>query len=336
MFAVKAEQLTRNFAVPTKGQSIWRRVFAPQRELVKAVSNVSLEINEGEVVGYIGPNGAGKSTTMKMLLGILYPSSGTVQVLGRDPFKERLANNQEIGVVWGNRNVMAWDIPVADTLDKFRRIYRVSQPDFQQRLNLCNEYLELDSLMGKHGRHLSLGQRMRCNLVASVLHRPRILYLDEPTIGLDVVVKHQVRRFLRHLNQAWGTTILLTTHDLADIEDLCPRIVVIDKGRLILDDTLEAVRDRLGDGVKITFQLSPGTVLDPHFLEETKRAFPGVTLRTEPGARLVLQVARVDATPIALVRWVVNRIEPIHLQITESPIEDVVSRIYSGGELCGA
>jgi ABC-2 type transport system ATP-binding protein len=287
-------------------------------------------VDEGEVVGYIGPNGAGKSTTIKMLLGVLHPTGGHLRILGRDPFRERLANNQEVGVVWGNRNYLWWDVPVRDTMERYRRVYRVSRSDYEQRLKLCDEFLGTSSLLHIHARQLSLGQRMRCNLANVVLHRPRILYLDEPTIGLDVVVKHQVRRFLRHINREWGTTIILTTHDLGDIEDLCPRIVVIDKGRMILDDPLEAVRERHGGGMRITFQFPPDATLDPQIPELLRAALPGVFARIDPGPRLIATVPRAAATPIEVIRWIVGRLEPINLQVDENPIEEVVQRIYRG------
>lgn len=281
-------------------------------------------------MGYIGPNGAGKSTTIKVLLGVLHPTRGDLTVLGRNPFRERIANNLDVGVVWGQRNYLTWDVPVKDSLERFRRIFGVSRADFEQRLRLCEEYLEIGPLLHVHARQLSLGQRMRCNLTNVMLHRPRLLYLDEPTIGLDVLVKHQVRRFLRHVNRAWGTTILLTTHDLGDIEDLCPRIVVIDKGRVLLDDSLEAVRDRLGGGVRITFQFPPDSHLSDEVVQELERALPGVTARLDPGPRLIAQAPRAAVTPIAVVRWVVARLEPANLQVEDAPIEEVVKRIYRG------
>jgi ABC-2 type transport system ATP-binding protein len=336
MNALETIGLTREFRVPKKGQSGWRRLFAPQYETKTAVTDVNLVVEPGEVVGYIGPNGAGKSTTIKMLLGVLHPSRGEVRVLGRDPFREAMANNLDVGVVWGNRNYLLWDVPVRDTLEQFRLIYQVSRSDFDQRLKLCEEFLEIGPLLHVHARQLSLGQRMRCNLANVMLHRPAVLYLDEPTVGLDVVIKHQVRRFLRHINQEWGTTILLTTHDLGDIEDLCPRIVVIDRGRVVVDDRLEAVRERLGGGIRITFQFAPESPADPQVPLRLAAELPGVTARWEPGARLVVKVPGSTATPIAAIRWVVGRLEPINLQVQENPIEEVVQRLYQGGAALGA
>lgn len=331
MPAVQTHNLTRMFRLPAQGQSALQRLFHPKYETRVAVAGVNLTIEEGEITGYIGPNGAGKSTTIKMLLGVLHPTAGQVSVLGRDPFRDRLANNQQVGVIWGQRNYLWWDVPVQDTLERYRRIYGVSRADHEQRLNLCDEYLEVRSLLHLQARQLSLGQRMRCNLANIMLHRPRILYLDEPTIGLDIVVKHQVRRFLRHVNREWGTTILLTTHDLGDIEDLCPRIVVIDQGRLILDDRLEVVRERLGGGIKVTFQFAPDSPPQADVPSHLEADLPGICARLEPGARLVATVPREAATPIQVIRWVVGRLEPINLQVQDSPIEEVVKRLYTGG-----
>lgn len=329
--AIETDGLTRQFTRPARGQSLWQRLFTPRHETITAVSDVNLRVDEGEVVGYIGPNGAGKSTTIKMLLGVLHPTKGSVQILGRNPFRERIANNLDVGVVWGNRNYLTWDVPVEATLERYRRIYGVSKSDYEQRLRLCKEYLDVGQYLHVHARQLSLGQRMRCNLTNVLLHRPKLLYLDEPTIGLDVLVKHQVRRFLRHVNREWGTTILLTTHDLGDIEDLCPRIVVIDKRRLLLDDRLDAVRERLGGGVRITFQFPPESQLPDGVGRDLETALPGVTARLEPGPRLVVQAPQTVVSPIAVIRWVVARLEPINLQVDDAPIEEVVKRIYSGG-----
>ncbi len=331
LLAIETHDLTRTFRVPAQGQSVLQRLFRPQYETKVAVEGINLRVNEGEIVGYIGPNGAGKSTTIKMLLGVLHPTRGRVSIFGLDPFRERLANNQQVGVIWGQRNYLWWDVPVQDTFERYRQIYGVSRSDYEQRLKLCDEYLDVGCLLHLQARQLSLGQRMRCNLTNVMLHRPRILYLDEPTIGLDVVVKHQVRRFLRHVNREWGTTILLTTHDLGDIEDLCPRIIVIDKGRLILDDRLDVVRERLGGAVKITFQLAPDSPLEGEVLRRFEEDLPGVSVYLEPGARLVATVPREVATPIQVIRWVVGRLEPINVHVQHSPIEEVVRRLYTGG-----
>lgn len=332
--AIETRNLTREFRLPVKGQSMWRRFFAPLFEMRAAVSDVTLSINTGEMVGYIGPNGAGKSTTIKMLLGVLHPTRGELFILGRSPFRERIQNNMDVGVVWGHRNYLTWDIPVIDSFERYRLVFQVSRADFAARLRLCQEYLEIDHLLHVHARQLSLGQRVRCNLANVMLHRPRILYLDEPTIGLDVLAKHQVRRFLRHVNREWGTTILLTTHDLGDIEDLCPRILVIDRGRVILDDKLDTVRDRFGPGVRIMFQFRPDTVIAPDFPHQLQAKLPGVRVQLEAG-RLTAYTARTRAAPAAVIREVINRLEPTDLKVQEAPIEEVVKAIYAGGVHAG-
>ncbi|WP_148668004.1 ATP-binding cassette domain-containing protein, partial [Streptomyces sp. WAC05950] len=217
-----------------------RRVGLMRREKrrVRAVDGISFAVARGEMVGYIGPNGAGKSTTIKMLTGILTPSGGRLRVAGIDPARERVRLAQRIGVVFGQRTTLWWDLPLKDSYGLMRRMYRVPRARFEENLERCVDRLDLAELLDVPVRQLSLGQRMRGDIAAALLHDPDVLYLDEPTIGLDVVSKAKVRGFLRQLNEERGTTVLLTTHDLQDIEQLCERVMVIDHGRLMYDGAL--------------------------------------------------------------------------------------------------
>ncbi len=226
-----------------------RRVSRLRRELdeVRAVDGISFTVPGGEVVGYIGPNGAGKSTTVKMLTGILTPSGGRLRVAGIDPARERTRLASHIGVVFGQRTTLWWDLPLRDSYALIRRMYRVPRSRFEARLERCVEQLDLGALLQRPVRQLSLGQRMRGDIAAALLHEPDVLYLDEPTIGLDVVSKAKVRSFLRDLNAEQGTTVLLTTHDLTDIEQLCKRVMVIDHGRLVYDGALSGLHEA-GEG----------------------------------------------------------------------------------------
>ena len=219
-----------------------KALFNREYEVIHALRDVSFTIHDGEMVGYIGPNGAGKSSTIKILSGILTPDSGTVLVNGRVPYKNRIAHVREIGVVFGQRSQLWWDVPVIDSFELLKDIYSIPQPVYQQSLEELTELLDLKELLRAPVRQLSLGQRMRCEIAASLLHRPRILFLDEPTIGLDAVSKLAVRDFIRKQNREHKTTVLLTTHDMQDIEALASRIILIGKGEILMDGTLKDIK----------------------------------------------------------------------------------------------
>ena len=219
-----------------------KALFNREYEVIHALRDVSFTIHDGEMVGYIGPNGAGKSSTIKILSGILTPDSGTVLVNGRVPYKNRIAHVREIGVVFGQRSQLWWDVPVIDSFELLKDIYSIPQPVYQQSLEELTELLDLKELLRSPVRQLSLGQRMRCEIAASLLHRPRILFLDEPTIGLDAVSKLAVRDFILKQNREHKTTVLLTTHDLQDIEALASRIILIGKGEILMDGTLKDIK----------------------------------------------------------------------------------------------
>ena len=219
-----------------------KALFNREYEVIHALRDVSFTIHDGEMVGYIGPNGAGKSSTIKILSGILTPDSGTVLVNGRVPYKNRIAHVREIGVVFGQRSQLWWDVPVIDSFELLKDIYSIPQPVYQQSLEELTELLDLKELLRSPVRQLSLGQRMRCEIAASLLHRPRILFLDEPTIGLDAVSKLAVRDFIRKQNREHKTTVLLTTHDMQDIEALASRIILIGKGEILMDGTLKDLK----------------------------------------------------------------------------------------------
>lgn len=229
---------------------------------VVAVEDTSFSLAEGEAVGYLGANGAGKSTMIKMLTGVLVPTAGDVKVLGRTPYVERVRNAQEIGVVFGQRSQLWWDLPVIDSFKLHKAIYQIDDRRFQKNLNELSGLLELGSYINRPVRQLSLGQRMRAEIVMALLHDPKILFLDEPTIGLDVVAKDAVRRFLATVNRQHGVTIILTTHDLQDVEQICPRIIMVDHGRQLFDGSLQRLRSELGAARRLIleFHTDPGPV----------------------------------------------------------------------------
>jgi ABC-2 type transport system ATP-binding protein len=294
--------------------------FRRAKRTVRAVDGVTLRIEPGEMVGYIGPNGAGKSTTLKMLTGVLTPSGGTVSVCGLTPVPQRTRLALRIGVVFGQRSQLWWDLPLGESFRLLRHIYRVPAAEHEARLRRCRALLDLDDFLDTPVRQLSLGQRMRGELTAALLHGPEVLFLDEPTIGLDVVSKQAVRSFLAELGATGAVTLVLTTHDLADIERLCRRLVVIDHGRVVHDGTIEALHERYGSRRRLVVDLD--APLPPGF------ALPGATLTaTEAdGHRVTFALDSMSAGPV--VAGLVNVASVRDLSLVEPDIEDVVARLY--------
>ena len=238
----------RNAGLKEACKSLFRR----ETEEIQALADISFQINDGEMVGYIGPNGAGKSSTIKILSGILTPDSGSCMVDGRIPWKNRMEHVRQIGVVFGQRSQLWWDIPVIDSFDLLKDIYSISTPNYRNNLEELTELLQLQELLRTPARQLSLGQRMRCEIAASLLHSPKLLFSDEPTIGLDAVSKLAVRDFIRKLNQEHKTTVILTTHDMQDIEAIADRVILIGKGKILLDGTLEHMKQLVEESERKT------------------------------------------------------------------------------------
>jgi ABC-2 type transport system ATP-binding protein len=273
------------------------------------------------MVACLGPNGAGKSTTIKMLTGILVPSGGHAEVFGMSPHRQRRAVAQRIGVVFGQRTQLWWDLPLRDSFDLLRYIYRVPTMRFEANMRRFRDLLELDEFLDTPVRQLSLGQRMRGDLAAALLHDPEVLYLDEPTIGLDVVAKHRVRSFLLELNRERGVTVLLTTHDMTDVERLCSRLLIIDRGQLLYDGGLDEIRNRLGDERTLVVDLLAGAPDEPI---QVPRA---CEVRAE-GPRRWLRFRRTDTTAAELIASVAAAYQLHDVRIEEPDIEDVVRRVY--------
>ena len=302
---------------------VWRKrgPLRRRRELVRAVDGVTFSIERGAMVGYVGPNGAGKSTTVKMLTGILVPSGGRIRVAGLEPARERVDLARRIGVVFGQRIQLWWDLPLQDSFDLLRHVYRVPADRHRRNLDAFVERLEMASFLATPVRQLSLGQRMRGELTAAMLHDPEILFLDEPTIGLDVVAKARVRDFLGEINRERGVTILLTTHDLADIERLCERMLIIDHGRVIYDGGIDELKALHGAERTLVVDLvEPARPLEVE----------GARVARVDGPRQWLKFRREDVTAAELIAAVTERTAVLDLAIEEPHIEDVVARIYRG------
>jgi len=315
-----------------------RNLFHREYQSVKAVENVNFEIGRGEMVGYIGPNGAGKSTTIKMLTGILVPTSGEIHSNGFVPWKQRAAYVKTIGVVFGQRTQLWWDIAAVESFKLLRRIYDVSQRDYDERMELFNQVLGLKELLDVPVRKLSLGQRMRCDLAAALLHNPPILFLDEPTIGLDVVAKDHIRQFLRAINQRYKTTVLLTTHDLDDIEELCRRIMIIDRGTVLYDGPLARLKEQFLRTKQIKFILRDGD--QSARLAAFEQSLPALCSNGHPPASLHLErldeltcrlrFDRASVSSSDLIRQILAAVDVRDFVIEDEPIEEIIKRIYSG------
>jgi ABC-2 type transport system ATP-binding protein len=296
-----------------------RTLVSQDYDVVRAVDDVSFEIDPGELVGYLGPNGAGKSTTIKMLTGILTPTSGTVSVAGLDPSRDRRANARNIGVVFGQRSQLWWDLPLRESFRAVRNLYGMSTADGDRLESELVEVLEITDFLDAPVRQLSLGQRMRGDLAAAMLYQPRLLYLDEPTVGLDVVAKQRVREFVAHVNADLGTTVVLTTHDLEDVERLCRRIVLIDHGRVLYDGALADLMARYAPyrDLVVTLVVPEDVAVD------------GVTQIQRDGAVATLRFRSDRLTAPVVIAAVTSAYDVVDLSVVEPRLEDVIGGIYT-------
>ncbi len=323
---IRAENLTKVYKIPEKDPGVAgavKALFRPRFKSKPAVTDVSFIVEPGEIVGYIGVNGAGKSTTIKMLTGILVPTAGQVRVFGRNPHRDRVANARDIGVVFGQRTQLWWDLALMESLTMVGRIYEVPDVRFRQLIGEFTETLDLKELLKIPIRNMSLGQKMRAELAATLIHEPRIVYLDEPTIGLDLLVKERIREFIKQVNQEKGTTVILTTHDLGDIEELCRRVLIIDDGKLIYDGPLATIKERFGKYREITFETAAD--LNDLLLPD------GVELLEKGERRLTLRFDRTRASASRVAAAIMSQIEVLDLSLKEPDLSLVVKQIYHGG-----
>jgi ABC-2 type transport system ATP-binding protein len=329
MAQIETRQLSKRFKTAVRPPGVGgalRHLVAPRYEEKIAVEGLDLVIEPGETLAYVGPNGAGKSTTIKMLTGILVPTSGELRVNGVVPHRQRIENAERIGVVFGQRTQLWWDLAVRDSLELQRKIYGIPASRFRDNLALFTRLLGLDGFLHLTARKISLGQRMRADLAMALIHDPSIVYLDEPTIGLDLTAKESIRAFLKELNRERGTTILLTTHDLVDMEEICQRIVIIDHGRKIFDGGLTEMKDRFARRRAIRFQLESAHA----DIAARLGALPNVSCEVESDRRFVLRFDRFQHSAGALTREVMRETPVVDFHIEEPSIEDVIRQVYSG------
>ncbi len=331
MLSIDARNLTKEFKVYQSRSGLlgaFRDLLDRKYRVIRAVNGINLQIKQGEIVGYIGENGAGKSTTIKMLTGILQPTSGELRVNGYDPHRQREAFVRTIGVVFGQRSQLWWDIAVKESFRLLQKVYRVPEDQYQKHMTRVIEVLEIGSLIDQPVRKLSLGQRMRCELAAALIHQPSLLFLDEPTIGLDVLVKENIRRFLREINQEYGTTILLTTHDLSDIEALCNRVIILDKGNIIYDGHLEQLRTKWGDGKRVFLELERDFPLS--ILEEKTGGLP-ITWEKRGPKIFTAYLTSKEVSVSNLIAHLLPEIAIKEMEIKEATTEEIVRKIYQEG-----
>ena len=331
---IQVDNVVKEFRTPKRQPGLLgtvRTLFTRQYDVKPAVAGISFTVGEGELLGYIGPNGAGKSTTIKLLTGILVPTSGTVAVAGLVPWQARAQNALNIGVVFGQRSKLWWDLPLIESFKLVAKMYRVEQSRYERNLGRFREILGLDEFLHTPVRQLSLGQRMRGDLAAAMLYDPRIVYLDEPTIGLDVLAKERIRVFIEEMNRAQGTTIMLTTHDLGDVERLCRRILLIDRGKILYDGTVERLKAEYAPHRVLVVQFAP------EGLDRMREALSGDGQALGmPGAELVRQEEgkvwlRFDpaTTPVpALIAGITARYPVSDLSIAEPELEHVIRQMY--------
>ncbi|MEH7272835.1 ABC transporter ATP-binding protein [Neobacillus vireti] len=319
---IKVEGINKSFKVPKRSSGLLqatKALFHREFTIVEALKDISFTIEPGEIVGYIGPNGAGKSTTIKIMSGILVPDGGNCSIMGFTPWKERVEYVKNIGVVFGQRSQLWWDVPVIDSFELLKDIYKIPPQEYKTTLDLLIETLELIDIINAPVRQLSLGQRMRCEIAASLIHNPKILFLDEPTIGLDAVSKIAVRQFIKTINQEKGVTVVLTTHDMNDIEALANRVILIGKGSLLYDGNLEELRRRFGTHKTITADYRK----NKNFID-----IPGTNIIHWSPEHAVLSIDTEQILTSDVITELSKQVDLLDVTIESQPIEDIIVQLY--------
>ncbi len=325
MAIIEVKKLSKQFSVKLKEKGLkgsFKSLIKPKYKKIKAVSNVSFSVEKGEMIAFIGPNGAGKSTTIKMLTGILYPDKGDIKVLGYDPRIDRKKLAYEIGTVFGQKEQLWTHLTPYDNFKFFGAIYDIPEKVVEKKIEELRELFELDDFITTPVRNLSLGQRIRCEIVASLIHEPKILFLDEPTIGLDPVVKENIRTLIKRMNKEYKTTIFLTSHDVSDIEKLCKRVIIINDGKLVLDDSMENLKYHYLNKKIVEAKMKEQVNLDDE---------DGITILKDKGYNLKLEVDTKKKS-IADALKLLNPDNIVDINISNTPLEDIISNIYKKGD----
>ncbi len=324
---IEVQNLNKTFKVAKRNAGIGaaiKSLIKPEYTSVQALQDISFKIDEGEIVGYIGPNGAGKSTTIKIISGILVPDSGKCSILGNTPWKNRIEHVKNIGVVFGQRSQLWWDVPVIDSYNLLKDIYKIPDKEFKNTLDLLTSTLDLSTLLSVPVRQLSLGQRMRCEIGASLLHNPKILFLDEPTIGLDAVSKIAVRNFVKTINKEKKVTVILTTHDMSDIEALAERIILIGKGKILLDGTLTELKNRFATHKTLTVDFAES---DEAILIE------GTTTLSRSKERMSMSVDLSKIKVSEVIGHLSDKLDILDVSVDSRPIEEIIVDLYKEYEI---
>lgn len=332
MAIIKVKDLVKKYKIIEKEDGLigyFKNLIKPKYKEFTAVNHINFEIQEGELVGYIGENGAGKSTTIKMLTGLLTPTSGEVVVDNLVPNKNRIENNKKIGAVFGQKTQLWWDLPVIESFRLIKKMYKIPDGEYRKNLKKFSEILELDDLLEKQVKNLSLGQKMRCEIAATFLHNPKIVYLDEPTIGLDVLVKERIRAFIKEINKEKNTTVILTTHDLKDIEDVCDRIILLDKGQIIYDGEKEKFKETYGKQV-----IAQIIVKNKTSLITTETINDEFEVVEESDEQVKIRFNHDKYTIMDIVNRISNYCEITDMHIEEQGLEEILKEIYRGEITC--
>ena len=332
MAIIKVKDLVKKYKIIEKEDGLigyFKNLIKPKYKEFTAVNHINFEIQEGELVGYIGENGAGKSTTIKMLTGLLTPTSGEVVVDNLVPNKNRIENNKKIGAVFGQKTQLWWDLPVIESFRLIKKMYKIPDGEYRKNLKKFSEILELDNLLEKQVKNLSLGQKMRCEIAATFLHNPKVVYLDEPTIGLDVLVKERIRAFIKEINKEKNTTVILTTHDLKDIEDVCDRIILLDKGQIIYDGEKEKFKETYGKQV-----IAQILVKNKTSLITTETINDEFEVVEESDEQVKIRFNHDKYTIMDIVNRISNYCEITDMHIEEQGLEEILKEIYRGEITC--
>jgi ABC-2 type transport system ATP-binding protein len=333
MNIIQVENLTKHFIVYEKQpglKGVFKSFFNAKKIIKKAVDDVSFSVAQGEIIGYIGPNGAGKSTTIKMLTGILTPTSGKVIVDGLVPYQKRMENAQKIGVVFGQRTQLWWDLPLNESFTVLKEIYQIPNEIYEKRLKHLSDLFEIHEFVKQPVRQLSLGQRMKADIVASLLHNPKLLFLDEPTIGLDVIAKENIRKTILEINKTYQTTVILTTHDLNDIEELCDRILLIDEGKIIYDGTLDHIKEKYGSKKILSFLMKSHEEAKSINIKSFISKDPDITNIVE-GHKLTIIFNKQKIAIKDIAYHVLNHTDVLDIDISDDQLENIIKAIYRQG-----